>query len=62
MGLTTPVLCSLSQGTCSPFLLVNISRYLYVPPFMQELALQGVTLKSTHPVAWGQEVYLEEPF
>lgn len=34
LGLAIPALCSLTQGTCSPFLFVNTSRYLHVPPFM----------------------------
>lgn len=35
------VLCSLTQGTCPPFLFVNTSRYLCVPPFKRELPPYG---------------------
>lgn len=37
MGSAIPALRSLTQGTFSPFLFVNTSGYLHVPPFMQKL-------------------------
>lgn len=53
--------CSLTQGTCSLFLLVNTSTYLLVPPLIQELLPKGND-SCPHTAAKCQKRVTEEPF